>query len=284
MPYKFEARGQASDWLSPLLSKKAMGKIDGVFNSGFNLKVADQLIYVSNYYPGYLSAIGFQWLDLDMDQAFLNDLKVGQIVRLTPESWTFFTRPQAITVIIKDLDYKSFKLKRLDPELTQVQALKEAFMAHFRFENTGFAQASSLKVLWHDFQEASTIEDYRPLVRSLVGHGPGLTPSGDDFLQGLLLMEASLTDARDFYDLINQAIKDRSTSRVSLAYYQALMAGYLNEPWHRLFSQWQEADRQGMAKTIEDLLRYGHTSGSDMVLGSLAYLEKYEKNLEEKYD
>ncbi len=116
--------------------------------------------------------------------------------------------------------------------------------------------------------------------RELVGLGPGLTPSGDDFLGGLLFVvyhlqaaypgqfgsEPSIVD-----DLLGWA--DGRTHRISLTILRDHAAGLGAEPLHRLIGAIlrDEASAQ-VSSAIADLLRIGSASGADMLAGAVAGL------------
>ncbi len=100
----------------------------------------------------------------------------------------------------------------------------------------------------------------------LAGLGPGLTPSGDDFLGGLLL---GLWVAQEL-ELVPTILRAaRATHRISRAYLRAVARGGASEAWHHLLSGicagqgWEEAARR--------VLRTGETSGADALAGFLSW-------------
>src|SRR3989441_7980191 len=69
---------------------------------------------------------------------------------------------------------------------------------------------------------------------ALAGLGPGLTPSGDDVLVGVLLAFAlHADDFRAMRQAIISTVRDRTT-RISMAYLEAAARGEASESWHRL--------------------------------------------------
>lgn len=111
--------------------------------------------------------------------------------------------------------------------------------------------------------------------RSLIGLGPGLTPSGDDFVGGLLFAvrsmesvapESSLWRQADVLDLL--ALARKRTNRVSYA----LLTDYAQcrgpAPLHDLakFLITGENDAATM-DAIGELVQIGHTSGWDILAG-----------------
>jgi len=113
--------------------------------------------------------------------------------------------------------------------------------------------------------------------RELIGLGPGLTPSGDDFLGGFLFAARSLKVAypagffweeRAITELIEWA-RPRTHS-IGYALFRDLALGHGPEPLHNLIGSLLNgaALDQVLADTTR-LLRIGHSSGWDMLAGVL---------------
>lgn len=100
-------------------------------------------------------------------------------------------------------------------------------------------------------------------VESLLGLGPGLTPSADDVLCGLLyaLLRSPAADTPAVGTLKTAicAFADSRTHPVSAAYLKAIARG---EVFSRLEDAW--LGREG---SLEALLEVGSSSGGDMLLG-----------------
>lgn len=116
--------------------------------------------------------------------------------------------------------------------------------------------------------------------RELVGLGAGLTPSGDDFLGGLLFAVHSLPaaypekfgwDERPITDLI--AWSRAKTNRISHAILGDLALGHGPEPLHGLVvSILQGHDVDRLVVDVNRLLQIGHTSGWDLLAGTFTGL------------
>lgn len=92
-------------------------------------------------------------------------------------------------------------------------------------------------------------------VDALAGLGPGLTPAGDDALAGILLV-AGASDRPAAVDAAGRA----RTNDVARAFLAWAARGQSIEPVHRLL-------QTGGAQALGELLRFGHSSGADFVLG-----------------
>ena len=131
-----------------------------------------------------------------------------------------------------------------------------------------------------DLARASLRQDMAEVARKgrqLVGLGPGLTPSGDDFLGGLLFAAHSLKRAYpgDFCwgrevitDLMGWAYKQ--THSISHTVLSDLALGHGPEPLHELVkSVLTGQDLRCLISAVTRLLEIGHTTGWDILAGAL---------------
>ena len=113
--------------------------------------------------------------------------------------------------------------------------------------------------------------------KELIGLGPGLTPSGDDFLGGVLFAAHSLKmtypgeffwDEQPFRELIDWSYT--RTNPISHAILSDLSLGHGPEPLHDIVSSLLSGkDWRKVMLSINQLLRMGHTSGWDILAGLL---------------
>jgi len=112
---------------------------------------------------------------------------------------------------------------------------------------------------------------------SLAGLGPGLTPSGDDFIAGVLLALALVREQRpdaelgEIAALLVETAAPR-THEISAAYLRAAHAGEAGEPWHPLLAAISIGDPQPLRDAVDRVLEIGETSGADMLAGFIAGL------------
>jgi hypothetical protein len=111
----------------------------------------------------------------------------------------------------------------------------------------------------------------RAAVAAVAGRGPGLTPSGDDVLVGILHAMtawpalAAAAGGPEGRRRIARAAGPRTT-RISAAYLRAAAEGWAAEPWHALVAA---LDHTGAAleAAVAALARVGETSGADALTG-----------------
>ncbi len=121
----------------------------------------------------------------------------------------------------------------------------------------------------------------------LIGSGPGLTPSGDDYVGGLLFAAYHLTTAYPSSFQWDAACMERllayaqdRTTRISFAALQDLASGQGHEPLHTVMKQLLTGEMQSESMAgISAATRIGSTSGWDMLAGLLTgMLLVYSKN------
>jgi len=111
----------------------------------------------------------------------------------------------------------------------------------------------------------------REAVQGLIGLGPGLTPSGDDFLVGALALLDAIGE-RDTHSALACAIADllaERTTPLSACFLRATAAGHAGEALHRAVSSAITGDADAAVAAIEKI---GHSSGWDMMAGIMSVL------------
>lgn len=273
-----KSKALASPIASQLLSLNKNAKIHSVFSNGFHFLLDQQLIFVSRYYPGLLGAFDLK-LAHDVMAELLKNVQTGQLVNISSDKLRFYTRPQMIEVQldhqpIPDLTYEDYI--GLDYSAS-IDAIQGSVQKHRIYERSGFPENIIINAALQAIRDHQIVQPRQ--VNQLIGAGKGLTPSGDDFLQGYLMM-AILSGSRqadELKEMIRAGLQERSTTLVSKNYYQALIKGYVNEPWLDFLDGIQEQDFQKIDEMIGKISHYGHTSGCDLILGVSTYIENNSK-------
>lgn len=108
---------------------------------------------------------------------------------------------------------------------------------------------------------------WRDAAVKIAGRGPGLTPSGDDLLMGIVLalvVWPHLAGTERIPDLLVDAARSKTT-RISGAYLDAARRGWAAEPWHALMRALDDAASTRAA--VRRIARIGETSGADALTG-----------------
>jgi hypothetical protein len=115
--------------------------------------------------------------------------------------------------------------------------------------------------------------DPTPWVRALTGLGPGLTPSGDDFLCGAMIVLHILGHRPALFDLA-AAVRAcaTSTNRISRAHSAAAAAGQGSAAIHELLDDLLRGERSDLDGRLDAIDRIGHCSGWDALAGLVTAL------------
>jgi hypothetical protein len=111
----------------------------------------------------------------------------------------------------------------------------------------------------------------------LIGLGPGLTPSGDDFLAGALLALASLglSDMRDALWNTLRAHLD-STNDISVAHLRSAASGCAASALHEAIDATISGRIDNIAPALVAVSAIGHSSGRDAFAGALVVFRAVE--------
>ncbi len=138
------------------------------------------------------------------------------------------------------------------------------------FASAALPRIVRLEQAFHS-QEKNALTD---AVRELIGLGPGLTPSSDDMLAGLVLLSVLYAKnsgrAQRASRLIAQVIAGEACGRTTILseeYLREAVSGSGNEPVMRLCAALLTGGRESVARETRRVLAIGETSGTDTVLG-----------------
>ena len=112
--------------------------------------------------------------------------------------------------------------------------------------------------------------------RAMIGMGPGLTPSGDDFLVGLfavLQLPGNPAYCREDFCVAAIADIERRTNAISAAALKAAARGRVRESIQSLLGELMAGTREGVTTALAPVLAIGSTSGADIVAGIVAGFE-----------
>ena len=128
-----------------------------------------------------------------------------------------------------------------------------------------------------DALSRNDIDAFAAAATRVLGLGPGLTPSGDDFVGGILFALAHAPRAGWAGAMpalrahLRQAAR-RSTNVISAALLDDLIDGASYAPLHALLAALQEDAPAPIERACRSLLSVGATSGADMLAGLLLAL------------
>lgn len=108
----------------------------------------------------------------------------------------------------------------------------------------------------------------------LVGLGPGLTPSGDDFLGGMMIALVAL-ERHDMASALFASLDLSRTNRISIAHLKAAREGAASAPLHLAQNGVLGGQIEALPTLLAGLNLMGHRSGWDALAGCCAVLRNY---------
>jgi len=164
---------------------------------------------------------------------------------------------------------------RLEQNLALARRHATAAFGH-PLECTAWSASARLQRLSTQLCEALSNRDReaaRLHGRALLGLGPGLTPSGDDFLLGLFaVLHIDQSPCARFRGLCTDIVEDleHRTNAISAAALTAAAQGRVRETIDTLLSALMTGDEATVRRALDRVLRIGSTSGRDIVSGIVA--------------
>lgn len=238
-------------------------KIHSVFRHGLNIKDDDRLIYLGAT-PQSVAAHGMVW-DAQVVDRLVKTLKPGHLVQYRQGRWRFYGQPHIVTVHVIDYHPVNCSIRGIQLTVGQLTQLRMALrQLHWQVDSDLLAYSEQHPI-------TTQLRDLRPLV----GYGHGLTPSGDDYIQGILLIDALVPRSQQWVQQIDTLLRDRLTTDVATAYYHSLADQEVNQMWIQLIQASQQDNPQQLLSALSTIQSYGASSGNDMLWGVYRYLTNY---------
>lgn len=135
----------------------------------------------------------------------------------------------------------------------------------------------------------NNIKEINTLSKKIIGFGPGLTPSMDDFLSGMMIANLYVSNylklsIEDTYSINKQIVYniDNKTTRVSEEMLKQSSIGETNEDIRNLMVRIIGISNNQLSDLLEKVINFGHSSGTDILcgiyIGSCILIQRYEEN------
>jgi hypothetical protein len=114
-------------------------------------------------------------------------------------------------------------------------------------------------------------------LEGLIGLGPGLTPSGDDLLGGVLIALRGLGRGRAA-GVLGRWVLSRARTRTNVISYALLAAavrGEGSEALHEMLALLWRPGTPGLRERLDKIAAIGHTSGWDALAGAMLVYSQY---------
>lgn len=277
-----------SEFLEKLSQPNFYGFVHSVFKRTFNLRVVDndELYTITNREldngPNTLitDAISFQNVSLEEhDKVFVNDgcLYIGNQLVISTEKckkWSSVLPefPEEITTLTRNLTI----MKKYLTRHAECGGMKPDFSSENLFSKEVSRVLTEQSRLLLEELAAGRMTNALHHAKSLIGLGPGLTPSGDDFLVGLfaVMNVKGYTNERQllFCEEVVKLAKDL-TNEISYMALKKASTGKVRESIIQLISSLFYRNENELILSLNKVLAIGSTSGTDIALGLIAGLE-----------
>lgn len=113
-------------------------------------------------------------------------------------------------------------------------------------------------------------------IASLIGLGPGLTPSGDDLIGGAMVALHMFRQPEAAKCLARWAlpIARRNTGKISLAHLTQAAGGEGADALHRVIAAITDGDEAALQPCLQEIDAIGHSSGWDALAGAIAVMRQ----------
>ncbi|WP_459848676.1 oxamate carbamoyltransferase subunit AllH family protein [Fusibacter bizertensis] len=257
-----------SSYIKDLFNRRHVGKVHSQFASSFNLLIEEKLVNV-NANPDFISSFGMT-LPLECVRDVIEHTEVGDIVVVHSNGIRFYGRTKEINVEVTHLEIIDLEIDPISAaELVVSNGLDR--LANIDYHNKIGLQLTPKTQKVIQFLETSSLNDLtanEEAMLHLIGRGKGLTPSGDDFLMGFTMILIAV-DKDKLWRRQLQSLVDGKTTDISLAYYRSLFELSVSSSYKSLLKGIKESDLLICHRSIEQIKKFGHTSGYDSLYGIL---------------
>ena len=281
-------------FLNILNQPKISGKVEQVFNKAINISIDNSLYSLTSSSldnaPNSCRLINKNFSTLDIKCGDLVSLLDKNIIVGEKYSVSFSLckkwQPTAIKFLSKKLilkDYQSFLKKQLGV-LDLILTKNRSSLFDYQGDNFFYASSSEklnqLRISLINLLKTQEPKNLIQVITQFIGLGIGLTPSGDDYLVGL--MAFLLLEEHPFHSLspqFRQGVidsKDRTTPISAITLEKALNQEY-RENMHQLIQSLVDGEETEIYSQFLAILNIGSSSGSDMLFGlrDALYLTHY---------
>lgn len=236
-------------------------KVHSIYQQGFNIRVGEALCYIGKERGG------------EVPYSIITEEAVPAPGLHSHFKWNKARQElssREVTISLRKALVSSSYLAGADyPDERNKWRLYLTAMEGIRLD-TGFDVSIPMQkelksvLTWEDGKGIGTI------LKKWLGRGQGLTPSGDDFLIGLLYINHGYSFITPpFFEELLDLMKQEYTTQISIHYLYCALAGLYSRPLRILLKGINKGDAGMVADSIERLRYFGHTSGCDTMSGIL---------------
>lgn len=249
-----------------------INKVHSIFHSGINIEAKDGLVFIGEDKNGRLP-FGIHLHEKDIKNLINIDNKT--IFKFNKNLKTLETSKYVIDLNKSELytsklpkDKESIGLEELNYLFQTIREMQlvtglDMTIEEILSDNKGLIYKLKNSIASKDEEEI------RQVLRTIIGRGKGLTPSGDDLLIGLLwINEIVEILSKEFLNSLEWLIfQGGLTTDVSINYYKSAFLGDYSSNLIDLSCELISFNKGKIKGILEDIVKYGHTSGIDLLSG-----------------
>ena len=282
---------KSTDWAGCFLRQNKRLQVHSVYHRTVNIYAENRILA---FHPDSISLTPLSLaLPLHEEEFAL----LANAVREKKEIQTQWTESQEVQIHIGKYSWNVGKNEVWNPKITgnlnkeqmrlALQQMREVIMRYshlggfsdsvFRNKNpkddlmSGILREKTTMILDVSVRPGK-MEELGRIAQEMIGLGVGLTPSGDDFVTGLLLGFLTGTfpfdeeELEDFREMVKR--QAMYTNDISRQYLLCACEGEFGENYHQLLRLCKTG--QSISKCLEQIIQTGHTSGLDALNGLAA--------------
>jgi hypothetical protein len=270
------------------------GSVLGLSSKGIFLQVGTYVLFITNApykSPFNIYVLGFNRLLETLKQGEHFEVKFDSMhfeesgTRILIENVEKWTPGPPLAIDTRQATRKK-RVKLLIDDIVEIDPNKGWLFLYTESDRAEASRDFLKERIWEGTQKFT--EGYRVgelsqclvAAESLIGLGGGLTPSGDDWLAGFVLYLERFSYAGNvrsgFLQIIGNALQDlafQKTTTISANRIMAARRGWAEEPFLNVIDTLFSTQSQFDPELAGVLVRFGHSSGVDTLLGISAAID-----------
>jgi Protein of unknown function (DUF2877) len=294
-PATLISRGRYSSSISLLNQLDNIGVVQSIFENGLNLNFGNNLVFIGAEY-GNGVPFGIH-IESYLYDRILAETFIGEEVAWSRDKLQLSFASSNIHIIISVMDTFDSRLTvraqskqltaliplmqasafRMNKELGWELSLDEA-LTLIDQQNTSSELFRNLIALSR-IMEDQTHEIDKDLIQFFIGRGRGLTPTGDDFLVGIMAVEHLFSEGGSKVTQAVRRLKEelpRLTSQVSANYYYSAITGCFSTVILDFLASLADFNELEFEECAARLMNVGSSSGIDTYFGIMFAILSYE--------
>lgn len=297
-PATLISRGRYSSSISLLKQLDNTGVVQSIFENGLNLNFGNNLVFIGAEY-GNGVPFGIH-IESYLYDRILAETFIGEEVVWSRDKLQLSFASSNIHIIISVMDTFESSLTvraqsndrltdlipqmrasgmRMNKELGWELFLDEA-LTLINEQNTDSELIRNLKALSRMMEEQTQEKEIdKDLIQFFIGRGKGLTPSGDDFLVGIIAVEHLLYEGGYKVTRAVRKLEEelpRLTSLVSANYYYSSFQGHFSTVILDFLKSLVEFNELEFEECAARLINVGSSSGMDTYFGIMFAILAYK--------